>query len=146
MDEQFAEMHKRERAALVEAMNNLPPAQSWMALPPGTVVECAKPLLDLKNMAIGKIERDIQNQVAIRSRDMKGGQLEPPADVPTLFTCRYRGAESIGCVYRNGVVTVIPDRCSYEAGPCCFNSLGTVEGSAEVTDIVWEWAIYRVKP
>lgn len=85
------------------------------------------------------------SDAVVRSRLLASGeQLDPPARMPALFTCRYRGAPSVGCVFRNGAVMIMPDRCSYEAGPCVYDNLRSAEESGEVAEIVWEWAVVRL--
>jgi hypothetical protein len=85
-------------------------------------------------------------EAAERSRRLPDEQqLEPPAGMPALFTCRYRGEPAVGAVFRNGAVCVMPDRCTYETGgPCSFGCLRSVEESGQVEDIVWEWGVVRL--
>ena len=85
------------------------------------------------------------SEAASRSRLLPDEQwLEPLAEMPTLFSCVYRGAPSAGCVFRNGAVMLMPDRCSYEATPCLFNNLRAVEQSGDVEQITWQWAVVRL--
>src|SRR5689334_5678308 len=84
-----------------------------------------------------------ESEAAARSRALQDGQqLNPPARWPALFTCRYMGEKAVGCVFRNGCVCVMPDRCE-RFGPGVWNNLRAVEESDQITHVVWEWDVSR---
>jgi hypothetical protein len=79
----------------------------------------------------------------VRSRKLADGQmLDPPADFPVLFSCKYAGQPSIGCVYRNGAVVVMHDRMLH-GGVCAFSNVRAAEECDAVTEIKWEWGVVR---
>lgn len=80
----------------------------------------------------------------VRSRQLPDKSLlDPPADFPVLFSCKYSGQPSIGCVYRNGAVVILHDRMQH-GGICVFNNMRAVDESESVTAIVWEWMVARL--
>ncbi len=85
-----------------------------------------------------------RSEAAVRSRLLPGEQLDPPAPLPALFSCSYKGAPSTGVVFPNGFVAIVPHRCSYEAGPCMWDSLRAVESDPEITDVVWDLCVTRL--
>ncbi len=85
-----------------------------------------------------------RSEAAVRSRLLDGTQLEPPAPLPALFGCTYNGVPSTGVVFPNGFVAVVPHRCSYEAGPCVWDSLRACEADERVSDVVWDLCVTRL--
>ena len=83
-------------------------------------------------------------EVVVRGRQLTDGkQLDPPGDWPVVFSCKYHGVDSIGCVFLNGAVMVMPNRCSRQAGPCGFCHFGAVEHSTHITDIRFNWQVTK---
>lgn len=85
------------------------------------------------------------SEVIVRSRELGSDeQLDPPAEWPVVFSCQYHGAEAIGCVYLNGLVMIMPNRCSPNAGPVVVSNWRSVEQDGVITDIRFEWQITRL--
>lgn len=82
--------------------------------------------------------------VIVQSRKLEGKQqIVPPADWPGLFGCDYRGFRAIGCVYRCGVVFIVPDELEHSPGPVAFQNMKAVDESPDVKNITWEWGVVR---
>jgi hypothetical protein len=87
------------------------------------------------------------SDVIVRSRELgKSEQLDPPADWPVVFSCRYHGVEAIGCVYLNGVIVIMPNRFTPGTGPLLVCNWKAVETEGLVTDIVFEWQVTKNVP
>ena len=80
-------------------------------------------------------------EVIVRGREGGSKQLEPPGDWPVVFSCRYRGAESIGCVFLNGAIMVVPNQCTHEAGPIVFTNWAALEKCELIAEVVFEWQV-----
>lgn len=84
------------------------------------------------------------SDVIVRSRELqRGKQLDPPAEWPVVFSCRYHDVESIGCVFLNGFTTIMPNQCVPGTGPLMVSHWGGVESNGAITDIRFEWQVTR---
>jgi hypothetical protein len=85
-----------------------------------------------------------EQEVIVRGRALTGSQqLDPLGDWPVVFSCKYRGADSIGCVFLNGAIMVMPNQCSYDVGPIVLANWAAVEQSSEITEVIFEWQVTR---
>jgi hypothetical protein len=83
--------------------------------------------------------------VVERSRQLADGeQLDPPGEMPALFTCSYGGQPAVGAVFRNGAVCIWPDHVEPSLGPCAYTNMRAVEQSEAVTDVLWQWGVSRL--
>ena len=90
-------------------------------------------------------------EVARRSRELAPGHsLDPPDEFPGLFSCDLVAANgtkvaATGCVFRSGEVMVMPDD-ALATRPLLFASMRSVDRSAVITGIIWEWHVTRRDP
>ncbi len=85
------------------------------------------------------------SDVIVRGRKLGNGeQLDPPGEFPAIFSCRYNDTASIGCVFLNGAVLVMPNRCHAKAGPIVIDNFRALEESSRIADITFEWTISRI--
>lgn len=78
-----------------------------------------------------------------RDPENLSAQLDPPAEFPVIFSCKVNGGSAIGCVYRNGVVSIVPDKCDEKRMPQAFSRMAVIEESDYITDVEWEWQVKR---
>lgn len=84
------------------------------------------------------------SEVIVKSRELQGGeQIDPPEEWPVVFSCRYHGAESLGCVFLNGIVMIMPNHCVPGTGPLVVQNWRAVESDGVVTDIRFDWVVTR---